>query len=61
MTEYERLGITPTADDGKRTGAEVPWDESSRPRRPESGPDVEYSQHELGEPLAQLGFYAGQV
>ncbi len=44
MNEYERLGITPTADDGKRTGADVPWDESTRPRRPESGPEVEYSQ-----------------
>ncbi|HSS34147.1 MAG TPA: hemerythrin domain-containing protein [Solirubrobacterales bacterium] len=44
MNEYERLGITPTPDDGKRTGAEVPWDESTRPRRPESGDDVTYSE-----------------
>jgi hemerythrin-like domain-containing protein len=44
MNEYERLGITPTADDGKRTGADLPWDESSRPHRPESGPEVEYTQ-----------------
>lgn len=115
MNEYERLGVTPTSDNGKRTGAEVPWDESSRPRRPESGAEVEYSpqgrlaeehlvihdaieavdgalvetmqnpgeverlqaaldlltdallshlsyeEHELVEPLARLGFYAGQV
>lgn len=44
MNEYERLGITPTPDHGKRTGAEVPWDESARPQRPESGEDVTYSE-----------------
>jgi hemerythrin-like domain-containing protein len=44
MNEYERLGVTPTPDDGKRTGAAVPWDESTRPRRPESGADVTYTE-----------------
>ena len=43
MSEYE-LGVTPTPDDGKRTGADVPWDESTRPRRPESGAEVTYSE-----------------
>jgi hemerythrin-like domain-containing protein len=41
--EYDRLGITPTADDGKRVGESMPWDESSRPHRPPSGPEVDYS------------------
>lgn len=40
--EYERLGVTPTPDPG-RVGGIVPWDESKRPHRAESGPDVEYS------------------
>jgi hemerythrin-like domain-containing protein len=44
MSEYERLGVNPTPDDGKRTGARVPWDESTRPRRPESGTEVTYSE-----------------
>jgi len=41
--EYERLGVTPTPDPG-RVGGIVPWDESSRPHRPESPPDVEYTE-----------------
>jgi hemerythrin-like domain-containing protein len=41
--EYERLGVMPTPDPG-RVGGEVPWDESTRPHRPESGPEVEYSE-----------------
>ncbi len=41
--EYERLGVTPTPDDGARLTDAVPWDESTRPRRPRSGPDVTYS------------------
>lgn len=41
--EYERLGITPTPDTGERLTETMPWDESTRPHRPESGPDVEYS------------------
>ncbi|HTU14015.1 MAG TPA: LLM class flavin-dependent oxidoreductase [Solirubrobacterales bacterium] len=41
--EYARLGVTPTPDPG-RVGGVVPWDESTRPHRPESGPEVEYSE-----------------
>jgi hemerythrin-like domain-containing protein len=41
--EYDRLGITPTPDDGTRVSADAPWDESTRPHRPPSGPDVAYS------------------
>jgi hypothetical protein len=42
-SEYERLGVTPTPDDGERLSAEMPWDESSRPHRRPSAPDVSYS------------------
>jgi hemerythrin-like domain-containing protein len=42
-SEYERLGITPTPDDGTRLSAEPAWDESTRPRRTPSPPDVAYS------------------
>jgi hemerythrin-like domain-containing protein len=44
-TEYERLGVTPTPDDGARlsTATARLWDESTRPRRPESGPEVIYT------------------
>jgi hemerythrin-like domain-containing protein len=47
--EYERLGVTPTPDDGARLSERAPWDESTRPHRPtsdgqtgypESGPQV---------------------
>lgn len=41
--EYKRLGIAPTPDDGERLRAEAPWDESARPRRQPSGPEVAYS------------------
>ncbi|MDQ2700452.1 MAG: LLM class flavin-dependent oxidoreductase [Actinomycetota bacterium] len=41
--EYERLGVTPTPDPG-RVGGEIPWDESTRPHRKESGPEVEYTE-----------------
>ena len=42
--EYARLGIEPTPDSGERLTGSMPWDESARPHRPESGPDVEYSE-----------------
>jgi alkanesulfonate monooxygenase SsuD/methylene tetrahydromethanopterin reductase-like flavin-dependent oxidoreductase (luciferase family) len=42
-SEYERLGVVPTPDDGTRLSAELPWDEASRPHRPPSAPEVEYS------------------
>jgi alkanesulfonate monooxygenase SsuD/methylene tetrahydromethanopterin reductase-like flavin-dependent oxidoreductase (luciferase family)/hemerythrin-like domain-containing protein len=42
-TEYDRLGVRPTPDDGTRVGVGAAWDESTRPHRPESGPEVTYS------------------
>jgi alkanesulfonate monooxygenase SsuD/methylene tetrahydromethanopterin reductase-like flavin-dependent oxidoreductase (luciferase family)/hemerythrin-like domain-containing protein len=42
-SEYDRLGVRPTPDTGTRLSARAPWDESTRPHRPESGPDVTYS------------------
>ncbi len=42
-TEYERLGVSPTPDDGTRVGAVAPWDESTRPHRDPSGADVTYT------------------
>src|SRR5690606_16000138 len=42
-TEYDRLGVHPTPDDGTRYAPEPVWDESSRPQRPESPPGTEYS------------------
>jgi iron-sulfur cluster repair protein YtfE (RIC family) len=41
--EYQRLGITPTPDDGTRHGESLPWDEAARPHRPPSGAEVSYS------------------
>lgn len=41
--EYERLGVAPTPDPGTRL-REPRWDESSRPHRPPSGPEVTYSE-----------------
>jgi hemerythrin-like domain-containing protein len=41
--EYERLGLSPTRDDGTRLSDELPWDESTRPHRSPSAPDVAYS------------------
>ena len=42
-SEYDRLGVRPTPDPGVRLSTAVPWDESTRPHRLESGPDVEYT------------------
>jgi hypothetical protein len=42
-SEYERLGVRPTPDDGTRVSATAAWDESTRPRRAASGPDVTYT------------------
>jgi alkanesulfonate monooxygenase SsuD/methylene tetrahydromethanopterin reductase-like flavin-dependent oxidoreductase (luciferase family) len=44
QSEYERLGVRPTPDDGMRVAAGTPWDESTRPHRAESGPDVVYTE-----------------
>jgi hemerythrin-like domain-containing protein len=43
-SEYDRLGIRPTPDDGARLSVTRPWDESARPHRPPSGTDVSYSE-----------------
>ncbi|MEA2609070.1 MAG: hypothetical protein QOJ75_1313 [Chloroflexota bacterium] len=42
-SEYDRVGVTPTPDDGTRLAADVAWDESTRPHRPPAGPDIIYS------------------
>ncbi len=42
-SEYERLGVTPTPDDGARHSAVAPWDEAARPQRPPSDEHVAYS------------------
>lgn len=42
-SEYERLGVTPTPDDGTRVSDVAPWDEATRPHRSPSGPEVAYS------------------
>jgi hypothetical protein len=54
-TQYERLGVTPTPDDGKRLTAPV-WDESTRPHRQPSGPDVTYTEQgrEVGQHLVDV-------
>ncbi|HEX3910430.1 MAG TPA: hemerythrin domain-containing protein [Solirubrobacteraceae bacterium] len=41
--EYERLGITPTPDDGTRLSETAAWDEATRPHRAPSGHDVAYT------------------
>ncbi len=43
-SEYERLGILPTPDDGTRVSATAPWDESTRPHRASADPGVVYSE-----------------
>lgn len=42
-SQYERLGVYPTVDPGVRLSGTQPWDESARPRRAESPPDVTYT------------------
>ena len=42
-SQYERLGIMPTPDSSERLSAQMPWDESTRPSRPASSPDVVYT------------------
>ena len=43
QSEYGRLGVQPTPDNGTRISDRPAWDESTRPHRPESGPEVTYS------------------
>ncbi|MDX6348893.1 MAG: hypothetical protein QOF84_3683 [Streptomyces sp.] len=42
-TEDERLGVTPTPDEVIRLSDRAPWDDSTRPRRDRSGPEVSYT------------------
>jgi len=42
-SEYDRLGVAPTPDDGVRRSAQAAWDERSRPHREPSGDDVAYT------------------
>jgi alkanesulfonate monooxygenase SsuD/methylene tetrahydromethanopterin reductase-like flavin-dependent oxidoreductase (luciferase family) len=41
-SEYERLGVVPTPDPGERLTAPR-WDESTRPHREPSGPEIAYT------------------
>jgi hemerythrin-like domain-containing protein len=42
-SEYDRLGVSPTPDDGERL-TDPRWDESDRPHRRPSGPEVTYDE-----------------
>jgi Hemerythrin HHE cation binding domain len=42
-TEDERLGVRPTPDEAIRLSDRAPWDDSTRPRRDRSGPEVNYT------------------
>ncbi|HEX4215665.1 MAG TPA: LLM class flavin-dependent oxidoreductase [Candidatus Dormibacteraeota bacterium] len=42
-SEDDRLGITPTPDDGTRHSSRPPWDESTRPHRPRSDAEATYT------------------
>jgi hypothetical protein len=42
-SQYERLGVFPTIDTGERLSDTELWDESTRPIRNESPPDVTYT------------------
>jgi alkanesulfonate monooxygenase SsuD/methylene tetrahydromethanopterin reductase-like flavin-dependent oxidoreductase (luciferase family) len=42
-TEDERLGVAPTQDEGVRLSERAPWDDSTRPHRDRSGPEVNYT------------------
>jgi hemerythrin-like domain-containing protein len=54
--EYDRLGITPTPDDGTRLAETIPWDESTRPHREPSGSEVAYTEtgREVGQHLIDV-------
>src|SRR6202166_414343 len=42
-TEDERLGVAPTPDERIRLSERAPWDDSTRPHRARSGPEVSYT------------------
>ncbi len=41
--EYDRLGVSPTPDDGTRLSSTAAWDEATRPHRAPAAPDVTYT------------------
>jgi hemerythrin-like domain-containing protein len=55
QTEYDRLGVTPTPDDGERLVG-TPWDESTRPHRRPSDSDVAYTEQgrQVGQHLVDV-------
>jgi hemerythrin-like domain-containing protein len=42
-SEYDRLGVAPTPDDGTRLTETMPWDESTRPHRQPAASEVAYT------------------
>ena len=42
--DFERLGVTPTPDDGTRLSATTVWDETRRPAGPAADPDTVYTE-----------------
>ena len=40
VSEYDRLGVRPTREDGARLGAGAPGQQTTRPHRPPSGAEV---------------------
>jgi alkanesulfonate monooxygenase SsuD/methylene tetrahydromethanopterin reductase-like flavin-dependent oxidoreductase (luciferase family) len=55
-TEDERLGVAPTPDPETRLSDRAPWDESARPHRDRSGPEVKYTDQgrRAGKQLVEL-------
>jgi len=53
--EYERLGVSPTPDDGRRLVG-TPWDEATRPRRRPSDPGTSYTEEgrQVGQHLVDV-------
>jgi alkanesulfonate monooxygenase SsuD/methylene tetrahydromethanopterin reductase-like flavin-dependent oxidoreductase (luciferase family)/hemerythrin-like domain-containing protein len=56
QTEDERLGVATTPDPETRLTDRAPWDESSRPHRDRSGPEVNYTDQgrRAGKALVEL-------
>jgi len=54
-TEYDRLGVAPTPDDGERLVG-TPWDESTRPHRRPSDSDIVYTEQgrQVGQHLVDV-------
>ncbi|HWE81761.1 MAG TPA: hemerythrin domain-containing protein [Gaiellaceae bacterium] len=55
-SEYDRLGVRPTPDDGTRHGDSPPWDESARPHRVPSSAGLSYSEtgRQIGQHLVDV-------